>query len=217
MSWYSQTSRSPGQDYRDHAPGLQAAAKDETHDLTCTPNKSAAQDWMLWMKLSGLADAAFNPWDGLSYCISSLLAGTWRSLAWPGHHHIEMPVLTGVKDKLARPIARSGSSQAAERGRRLDRRSVSRVCVSSAARLESAPSTHTADYHDSEWRRWCSRAALPGVAEHRRLKNSLPLGGQQLCGGRRACGGVFALAAKSARCPFKDSRQEASHGVLHFT
>ena len=44
------------------------------------------------------------------------------------------PSCAGIKDKLARPMARSGSFQAAERGRRLDRRIASRMCVSSEVR-----------------------------------------------------------------------------------
>jgi hypothetical protein len=53
-------------------------------------------------------------------------------------------------DKLPQAIARSGSFQAAERGRRLDRRGMSRVRVSNDASLESAPSTNTISYGDGE-------------------------------------------------------------------
>jgi hypothetical protein len=53
-------------------------------------------------------------------------------------------------DKLPQAIARSGSFQAAERGRRLDRRDVSRVRVSNDASLESAPSANTISYGDCE-------------------------------------------------------------------
>lgn len=65
----------------------------------------------------------------------------------PGYEHIEH---LHSRDKFAQPVTRSGSFQAAERGRRLDRRGVSRVRVSSDASLEAAPNANIASYSDSE-------------------------------------------------------------------